>query len=297
MDILVGLLTLVALTGFVWGVWKLLRKGQRRRGLIYVAASFCAVMVGGTLAGIQLDRDARAAGFASHEEQEKAEAAEQARRATELALARQAEQAAEQERLDALAREQGYDSHAAQQAAELATQRAAEQAERERLAQERAEQEVVERAAQEAAEAAAQTEEEARQARLASKTTSMAEQIAALVPSYYGIEATPLIPNTPLCRDDGYCDFNVGVFRVQVYGAGLVVVEATNQASMTDYVELCAVALAAISGSEMSYAVEAVGLVYGAALSSGSAERDFSGVEVKFTPDLGGDLGCRLFKY
>lgn len=128
MDILIGLLTLVALTGFVWGVWKLFRKSQRRRGLIYIGVSIGAVMVGGTLAGGQQDRDARAAGFASHEEQERAEAAEQARRATELALARQAAEAAEQERLDALAREQGYESYAAQQAAELAAQRAAQQA-------------------------------------------------------------------------------------------------------------------------------------------------------------------------
>ena len=70
-----------------------------------------------------------------------------------------------------------------------------------------------------------------------------------------------------------------------------------NQASLTDYVEMCAVVFAAVSGSEMSYAVEVVGLIYGAAMASGSAERDFSGVEVKFSPALGGAMGCRLFKY
>lgn len=297
MSVLIFVLLIAALAVFVWGLIKLFRKGQRRRGLVFIASSFGIFLLSLFVVDFAQDREAIAAGYASHEEQKAAEDAEQERRLAELIAQGEREEQEERDRLDTLAREQGYESHAAQQAAELAAQRAAEQAERERLAQERAEREAAERAAQEAAEAAARTEEEARQARLAAKTTAMAEQIAALVPSYYGIEATPLIPNTPLCRDDGYCDFNVGVFRVQVYGAGLVVVEATNRASMTDYVELCAVAFAAISGSEMSYAVEAVGLVYGAALSAGSAERDFSGVEVRFTPDLGGDLGCRLFKY
>ncbi len=54
----------------------------------------------------------------------------------------------------------------------------------------------------------------------------MTEEIIALARSYYQIEPTPLIPNQPVCRDDGYCDFNVGVFRLQVYGRGLAVVEA-----------------------------------------------------------------------
>lgn len=297
MDILIGLLLLAACLGFLWGVFNLFKKGQRRRGLIYVAASFGALMTSASLVGVQNERNAKAAGFASYAEQQEADAAEQERRLADLIAQRELELREEQERLDALAREQGYENHAAQQAALAAEQSAAEQAERDRLALERAQRAAAQIATQEAAEAAERANEEARQARLAAKTVGMTEQIASLVRSYYGVEAVPLIPNRPICREDGYCDFNVGVFRVQVYGAGLAVVEPTNQASLTDYVEMCAVAFAAISGSEMSYAVEAVGLIYGAALASGSSERDFNGVEVKFSPALGGAMGCRLFKY
>lgn len=133
--------------------------------------------------------------------------------------------------------------------------------------------------------------EEQRRAEMVAKTASMTESVVATVRSHYGVEAQPLIPNRPLCREDGYCDFNAGVFRIQVFGAGLAVVEPTDQASTTDYIEMCSVVFAAISGSEINYAGEVVGLIYGAALNAGSAERDFNGVEVRVSPALGGTLG------
>lgn len=290
MDILIGMLTLAAFAGFCWGFVKLFKKGQRKRGLLYFCGAFGLLMASGFFVGVQKNQEAIAAGYASHEDQAKTQALQaQADRVARIQ--------AKQDRLDALAREQGYADHAAQQHALTVARSAAEKVERDRLTVEQAQRTAAQLASQEAAEAAERAHEEARKARLAAKTVGMTEQIASLVRSYYGVEAVPLIPNRPMCREDGYCDFNVGAFRIQVYGAGLAVVEPTNQASLTDYVEMCAVAFAAISGSEMSYAVEAVGLIYGAALASGSAERDFNGVEVKFSPALGGAMGCRLFKY
>jgi len=141
------------------------------------------------------------------------------------------------------------------------------------------------------------SEAEQRRAEMVAKTAAMTESIVATVQSHYGVNARPLIPNRPLCREDGYCDFNAGVFRIQVYGAGLAVVEPTSQASTTDYIEMCSIIFAAISGSETNYAGEVVGLIYGAALNAGSAERDVNGIEVKVSPAAGGALGCRLFKY
>ncbi len=294
MDTLITLFLLGAILFICWGIIQLFRKGRRKRGLIYIAGAVSAVAVAIFVVGIMNERDARTAGFDSYQEQQTAEEAEQERRITEMIAQPRPEEQPERDRLDALARENGYESHAAQ----LAAQKAAEQAERERLAaQEGVEREAAEREAQEASEAAELTEEQARQVRLASRTVSMTADIAELVRDYYSIEAVPSIPNEPLCREDGYCDFTVGVFNIQVFGAGLAVVEPTSQASLTDYVEMCAIVFAAISGSEVNFAGEVVGLIYGEALSAGSAERDLNGVEVKFSPAVGGALGCRLFKY
>lgn len=110
MDVLIGLLAFAACTGFVWGVVKLFKRGQRKRGLLYFCGAFGLVMAAGFLAGIQQDQYAVAAGYANREEQVQAEA-----------LKAQADSVvrmqAEQDRLEALAREQGFDSYAAQQEA------------------------------------------------------------------------------------------------------------------------------------------------------------------------------------
>ena len=123
MDALIGLLAFAALAGFVGGFVKLLRKGQRKRGLLYFCGAFGLLMASGFLAGIQQNQDAVAAGFASREEQVQAQTFQaQADRVARIQ--------AEQDRLEALAREQGFDSYAAQQEA---TRRAELEASREQL--------------------------------------------------------------------------------------------------------------------------------------------------------------------
>jgi len=129
-DILIGLLLLAACIGFFWGVFKLFRKGQRRRGLIYVAASFCALMASASLVGVQNERDAKAAGFASYAEQQEADAAEQGR-LEDVARAQRLQQAREeQEQLDATARGLGYNDYDEQLRAELEAQQEDERANR-----------------------------------------------------------------------------------------------------------------------------------------------------------------------
>lgn len=268
MDALIGLLLLVATIGAFWGTIQLFRKGHRKRGLIYIAGAVCAVAVTGFVVGIKNERDARAAGFASYEEQQAAEEAEQERLISEMLAQRAEEQRVEQARLDAEAREQGYADHAALLAAQGENEQATEP-----------------------------TGEEARQARLARKTAGMAESIAATIQAHYGTEPEAPLPGEPFCREDGYCALTTGPFRVQVYGAGIALVDPTNQASRTDYLEICGVVFAAISGSKIMFAGEVVGETFGAALRDGSFEREVSGVEIRFSPSSDGTMGCRFFKY
>ncbi|MEP3895693.1 MAG: hypothetical protein ABJN52_17075 [Litorimonas sp.] len=115
---MISLLLLAACVGFLWGVVKLFKKGQRRRSLMYLGASVAVLMASASLVGMQNERNAKVAGFGSYAEQQAADAAEQDRRLADLITQNEQELREEQERLDALAREQGYESHAAQQEAE-----------------------------------------------------------------------------------------------------------------------------------------------------------------------------------
>lgn len=141
------------------------------------------------------------------------------------------------------------------------------------------------------------SEEEQRRAEMVAKTAAMTESIVATVQSHYGVEAEALIPGSPFCRDDGYCFMTVGPFDVEVYGAGLAIVKTTNQASTNDYVEMCGVVFAAISGSDIMFAGQVVGETYGAALRDGRSERDVSNIEIKISPSSDGILGCQFFSY
>jgi hypothetical protein len=142
-----------------------------------------------------------------------------------------------------------------------------------------------------------QSKEDARKAKMAAKTKRMTDSIAAALRQHYGIEPQPLFPGSPLCWEDGYCDFEANSIRIQVYGAGLAVVETTDQVSRTDYLEMCSVVFAGISGANENFAGETIGMAYGRALNAGSFKQDVSDVQIKITPDLGNQLGCRFFKY
>lgn len=119
MDVLIGSLLFAAMGAAGIGLYKLiLKQGQRLRGLFYVIAAFVIVVAGGALVNLDNERAARAAGFASYDAQIAAEVAEQERRLAEHIAQREAEAQAERDRLDARARENGFENHAAQQEAE-----------------------------------------------------------------------------------------------------------------------------------------------------------------------------------
>jgi hypothetical protein len=152
--------------------------------------------------------------------------------------------------------------------------------------------------AEAAAKAAAdQTEQDAHKAKLAAKTKGMTRDVVATIRSYYQIEPQALIPGQPLCRDDGYCDFEAASIRIQVYGAGLAVVETTDQVSRTDYMEMCAIVFAGVSGADISFAGETIGLAFGAAQAAGKYKQDVSGVQVNITTASSDIPECRFFKY
>ena len=298
MEIILAILVLVAALALIGGIAMLFFKAKRKRGFKIAGISFIAMLGLVTAFGLQVDGAAKQAGFLDADDQAMAQRAgvtsseEWAGQRDEYLAQYAAKLAAEQ-----AAQEQREQEERAAQAQAEATQRAVEKAERDRLAEESAAREVAAVEAQQAADAAATAKENARKARLAKKTQHMTDGIVARARSHLSVEPEPLIPSQPLCRQNGYCDFSIGLFRVQVYGAGLATVETTNQASRTDYLEMCAVVFSGISGADMQYAVETVGIAYGAALTAGRFERDFSGVEVKVSPSLGDDLQCRFFKY
>lgn len=85
--------------------------------------------------------------------------------------------------------------------------------------------------------------------------------------------------------------------RIQVYGAGLAVVETTDQVSRTDYMEMCAIVFAAISGADISFAGETIGLAFGAAQAAGRYKQDVSGVGIDISSAISDTPECRFFKY
>lgn len=275
MDALIGLLLLVATIGAFWGTIQLFRKGHRKRGLIYIAGAVCAVAVTGFAVGIKNERDARAAGFASYEEQQAAEEAEQERLIAEMLAQRAEERRAEQARLDAEAREQGYADHAAS----LAAQALAEQQREEEAAR--------------AAEAAAQAAEDERQARMAQKTTGMMDGVLSVLTTNYGFQP----PAESVCRDDGYCSLLVGSFDVSIYGNGIAEVRTSTQQPHSEYVGLCAAVFAGISGSDLGFSREAIVGAFNQARQAGRFELDVAGVEIRVSPDLSNLLACRFYKY
>ena len=132
---------------------------------------------------------------------------------------------------------------------------------------------------------------------MVAKVRQMTESIASTIRQHYNIESQSQISNMPFCNDNGYCDIKAGLLSVQVFGAGIAVVETTDQVSSTDYIEMCAVVFAAISGADITFAGESVGLLYGQALQHGTAKQDVSGVQIKIAPSLLDIQGCRFFKY
>jgi multidrug efflux pump subunit AcrA (membrane-fusion protein) len=279
--VIIGLTSFLG--GFVGFVMLLIRKYRSKGWKVLLACCVAFGVSGYVLDGAQ-DRDAQSAGYVNAEDQELA---------AELGYTSAEDWAADRDRI---LEERAQQREAEARAAAEEYQRRQAQAEQERLEAEAAERARLE-AERLAEETAAQSAQDRRRAEMAAKTSAMTESIVATVQSHYGVEAQALLPGSPFCRDDGYCFLTVGPFDVEVYGAGLAVVKTTNQASRTDYVEMCGVVFAAISGSDIMFAGQVVGETYGAALRDGSFERDVSNIEIKISPSSDGILGCQFFKY
>lgn len=136
-----------------------------------------------------------------------------------------------------------------------------------------------------------------RKAKLTAKTVSMANLIVKRIRSHYGKEPESNSLNNAFCREDGYCDFYISPFRVQVYGAGIAEVTPSNQAPHIDYLEACGVVFAALTNSEARFAGEAIGEAFRNASLNGSFRSDLYGLKVDVKPSSTGTLGCHFFKY
>ena len=187
------------------------------------------------------------------------------------------------------------EEHAALMAEFRERQRQEQEAERKRQAQiaEQDQQQEVDEAARLTAETEAEKE---RQSRFASKITGMADGISLAIQKHYGVQPSHYIPDQPICRDGRYCEMLVEPFRITIFGAGIAKVDPSIDATRVDYMELCGVVFAGISGADPSFAAETVGLVYAAALQQGSHKTDVAGVEVKVTQGLSDQLECQFFK-
>ena len=146
-------------------------------------------------------------------------------------------------------------------------------------------------------QAAEKSEKSAHKTKLTAKTTRMTDSIVTMIHQYYKAQPKSSIANQHFCRDDGYCDFKAEQLRIQVFGAGIATIETTSQASRADYVEMCAVLFAAISGTNVKSAGETVGEAYGRAMGAGSFKQDINGVQIQISPDLSGTMECTFFKY
>lgn len=158
----------------------------------------------------------------------------------------------------------------------------------------RQQQEAAGRAEREAAEQAKAAQ--IKQAK-AAKTTAMAEAVFAAMRRHYNMEPVATLGNTQPCRKDGYCDFRLGSFRVQIYGAGLATVEATAQAQHSTYREACSAVFSAISGADLDFSADLVEQAFRTASQQGSAKADVQGVQISIQPSTDNIYRCQFFKY
>ena len=161
------------------------------------------------------------------------------------------------------------------------------------LAEARQQQEAADRAEREAEEQAAA---EAQQAK-AAKTIAMAEAVFAVMRRHYNMEPVATLGNAQPCREDGSCDFRLGSFRVQIYGAGLATVETTAQARHSTYREACSAVFSALSGANLDFAADLIEQAFQTASQQGSVKTDVQGVQITIQPSTDNIYGCRFFKY
>ena len=119
------------------------------------------------------------------------------------------------------------------------------------------------------------------------------ERLATNLKSYYGREAQALTINGKFCREDASrCVLTHEPFDVVVYGRGVVDVKPLARMPLADNVEMCALVLNTLTGTPMADAVQAVGIVFGAASQRGSFNQKVSGAKVTVTANSTSDLGA-----
>ena len=144
--------------------------------------------------------------------------------------------------------------------------------------------------------AAEQAAVEAQQAK-AAKTIGMAEAVFSVMRRHYNMAPVATLGNDQPCREDGYCDFRMGSFRVQVSGAGLATIETTSQAQHSSYREACSAVFSALSGADLDFSAGLIEQAFLAASQQGSVKTDVQGVQISIRPSADKIYGCRFFKY
>ena len=162
------------------------------------------------------------------------------------------------------------------------------------VADARQQREASERAERNAAEQATAEEQQAK----AAKTISMAESIFSVMRRHYNMAPVATLGNDQPCRDDGYCDFRLGSFRVQVSGAGLATIETTSQAQHSSYREACSAVFSALSGTDdLGFSADLIEQAFQTASQQGRVKTDVQGVQICIQPSSENIYGCRFFKY
>jgi len=279
--VIIGLTSFLG--GFVGFVMLLIRK-YRSKGWKVLLACCVAFGVSGYVLDGAPDRDAQSAGYVNAEDKELA---------AELGYTSAEDWAADRDRI---LEERAQQREAEARAAAEEYQRRQAQAEQERLEAEAAERARLE-AERLAAETAAQSAEDQRRAEMAAKTNAMTDAVFDVMRTQYNMEPTANSFDGQFCRDDGYCDFNIGTFRVQIYGAGIAEVETTSQAPHSTYREVCSAVLSALSGANLDFSAELVEQAFRTASEQGQVRTDFQGVQITIRPSSSSIHGCRFFKY
>lgn len=280
MDNLFVVLGIASLFGFLAGLVMLFLRRHRSKGWKVLLGSFIIFAVSGYVTDGMPDRDAQRAGYLNASDQELAE---------ELGYSSAEDWGVDRERVLA-------ERHAEAREATEARQERLDEAEEARLAAEAAERARIE-AERLADEASAQTAEAERRAAMAVKTTSMAEAVFQVMRDQYAMEPIANSFDGQFCREDGYCDFNMGSFRITIYGAGIAEVETTSQARHSTYREVCSAVLSALTGSNLDFSADLIEQAFRAASDQGQVEADFQGVQITIRPSLDNIYGCRFFTY
>jgi len=129
------------------------------------------------------------------------------------------------------------------------------------------------------------------------KNNNMTQEIVEALSTHQNIKPEPFIPNTPLCRDDGFCTFLADGFTVQIYGNGIASIMTSTQVPHSQYRIMCATIFSGLAQSNITFAQEIIESAFIQASQTGSFKQDLNSVQIDISPDINNILACEFFKY